>query len=449
MICKIDNLKDSLQKVRDTIKQCKVFQFIGQIDHIQGVTMAAKLQNAKIGEVCKIVSNNAISYAEVVGFTKKTCTLMPYTHTYGMQPDSKVIPTGHSFKLLCHSNMMGCIINGLGKIISYDEDKSFTPENASYITIKNNAPNPMTRKMITETLHTGINIVDAFTTIGKGQRIGIFAAAGTGKTTLMSQIVKSVNADVIVINLLGERGREVKEFLDNTLDDKTRMKSVVVITTSDQPAIVRLKSAYIATTVAEYFRDHGKNVLLIMDSVTRFARALREIGLARGEVPTRSGYPPSVFAELPALLERTGTNDKGSITALYTVLVAGDDLNEPIADEVMSILDGHIILSRKLAAANCYPAIDIMQSKSRIMNQIISKEHRELSADLLSSYAIRAANEDAIRFGFYEPGNSIDLDGAIRIKPLMDKFMFSSEKKCQSFEDTINIMKKIVEQKSI
>jgi FliI/YscN family ATPase len=370
--------------------------------------------------------------------------LMPYSCTHGMRPDAKVVPTGHGFKVICHSNVTGCVLNGLGKTVSTRIGYSSAPPKTPKYSIHQKAPDPMIRKGINQPLYTGINAIDGFITFGKGQRIGVFAAAGTGKTTLMSQIAKSVQADVVVINLLGERGREVKEFLENTLDPETRKRSVVVAATSDQPAIVRSKSAFVATTIAEYFRDHGKNVFLMMDSVTRFARALREIGLARGEIPTRSGYPPSVFAELPTLMERAGTNDKGSITALYTVLVEGDDLNEPVSDEVMSILDGHIILSRKLAAENRYPAIDILRSKSRVMNQVVSNEHRKISAELLSNYALYKANEDAIRFGFYEAGKNQELDSAVRVKPVVDKFMFSSTDKTQSIDDTVKIMKTLV-----
>ncbi|MGB3975503.1 MAG: FliI/YscN family ATPase [bacterium] len=440
---KVNLVSVFIKNARQELSNYRELQVSGRVEEILGVLITAGLRHVKIGEICRIESGSGYISAEVVGFRRNQCLLMPYTVMHGLRPDARVIPTGRPFRLKCGPFLKGQVLNGLGELIGNDMNKGLINGEWVVREIHKEAPEPLERKTIDTFLPTGIPAIDGFLCMGQGQRIGVFAAAGTGKSTLMSNIARSASADVVVINLIGERGREVREFIEESLGYEGLKRSIVVAATSDQPAIVRLKSAYVATTIAEYFRDMGLHVLFMMDSVTRFARALREIGLARGEMPSRGGYPPSVFAELPKLMERAGTNSKGSITALYTVLVAGDDLSEPVADEVLSILDGHIILSRKLAAANQYPAIDILRSKSRLMNRIISPEHGEIVGFLLSKYALCDANEEAIRFGFYEPGKNKELDDAVNMKPGIEKFLFDSKQYVRSIDDTINTLKAI------
>ncbi len=442
-----NQLSRFIAKARRELRDCHGVQVFGRVDEILGVLITAGLRHVKIGEICHIESGTGYIPAEVVGFRRNQCLLMPYTTMHGLCPDAKVIPTGRAFRLKCGLALNGQILNGLGSHMGSGIESG--AENKEWVVkeIQIDAPAPLDRKIIDTILPTGIPSIDGFLTIGQGQRMGVFAAAGTGKSTLMSDIARSTSADVIVINLIGERGREVREFIEESLGPEGLKRAVVVAATSDQPAIVRLKSAYVATTIAEYFRDLGLHVFLMMDSVTRFARALREIGLARGEMPARGGYPPSVFAELPKLMERAGTNSIGSITALYTVLVAGDDLSEPVADEVLSILDGHIILSRKIAAANHYPAIDILSSKSRLMSRIVSPEHKKIAGFLLSKYALCNANEEAIRFGFYEPGKNRELDEAVSMKPDIEDFLFNSEKRIQPIDDIVRNMQTIAEKR--
>jgi FliI/YscN family ATPase len=429
-----------IKHARHDLRFFQGFHVTGRVEEILGVMIAAKLRHVKIGEICRIESCGRTIPAEVVGFRRNQCLLMPYTCMHGLRPDAVVVPTGRPFRLKCGSFLMGKVLNGLGECISKRDTGDKKEREWISKEIQTDSPPALERQKIDTLLFTGIPAVDGFLSLGRGQRIGVFAAAGTGKSTLMADMARSATADVIVINLIGERSREVREFVEECLGSYGLKRSIVVAATSEQPAIVRLKSAYVATTIAEYFRDMGKNVFLLMDSVTRFARALREIGLARGEAPSRGGYPPSVFAELPKLLERAGTGKRGSITALYTVLVAGDDLSEPVADEVLSILDGHIILSRKLAAANRYPAIDILNSRSRLMNKITSGNHQEITGYLLAQYALFTANEEAVRFGFYEPGKNKELDDAVRVKPLIDSFLFTSSKKERSIGDTVKKM---------
>jgi len=414
------DLQNKLNCLR-TLRTCKV---TGTVDEITGVMVSATIDKARIGEICRINIDDSFMQAEVVGFRNDKCLLMPYGYLDGFYPDAEVVPTGRNLKLKCGDYLKGCILDGLGRQ-SFGKEFSRKVFDYEIRDVYAAPPDPLTRSRVSEVLFTGVASIDAFLTLGSGQRVGIFAGAGTGKSTLIGQIARSSDADVIIINLIGERGREVREFIEDNLGNSGLERSVLVVATSDQPAIIRLKSAYTATAIAEYFRDQGQNVLLIMDSVTRFARALREIGLARREPPARAGYPPSVFSELPRLLERTGNNNIGSITALYTVLVSGDDLTEPIADEVMSILDGHIILTRELAAENHYPAIDILRSKSRVMNNIISDEYKNILQEIITNYALYKGNEDAIRFGFHKKGANKNLDRAIKMKPKIDALLRS------------------------
>ncbi|NMA15552.1 MAG: FliI/YscN family ATPase, partial [Clostridia bacterium] len=350
------------------IKQACLIQQTGIVTKVVGLTIEAEGIKAAVGEICRIFSEESsrFSLAEVMGFRAETTILMPLGSLEGVKPGSRIHATGKPLQIKAGQALLGRVVDGLGQPI--DGHRFSGVE----INVNNNPPHPLERKPIATVLETGVKAIDCFLTCGEGQRIGIFAGSGVGKSTLLGMIARSQGVDVNVIALVGERGREVKDFIQQDLGPVGLKKSVLVVATSDQPALVRVKAAFVATAIAEYFRDLGKSVMLMMDSVTRFALAQREIGLAVGEPPTTRGYTPSVFALLPRLLERAGAGKKGSITALYTVLVEGDDMNEPIADAVRGILDGHIVLTRELAQANHFPAIDILQSVSRLINRITS-----------------------------------------------------------------------------
>lgn len=388
-------------------------QIRGRVVQVVGTIIKAAVPSVKIGEVCllKNPGENFEMKAEVVGFSKDAALLTPIGDMYGISTSTEVIPTGRVHMVPVGFGLLGRVLDGLGRPLDLKERGPL--ETYQYYPVFAEAPDPLKRKLINSHLPLGVRAMDGLLTCGEGQRMGIFAAAGGGKSTLLGMLVKGAEVDVSVIALIGERGREVREFIEHELGEEGRRKSVIVVATSDKSSMERAKAAYVATAIAEYFRDEGKKVLFLMDSVTRFARAQREIGLAAGEPPTRRGFPPSVFANLPKLMERVGMNDKGSITALYTVLVEGDDMTEPIADETRSILDGHIILSRKLAAANHYPAIDILASVSRVMNMIVTPEHREAAGyirELMSKYA---DVELLLKIGEYREGGDAKTDEAI------------------------------------
>lgn len=388
-------------------------QIRGRVVQVIGTIIKAAVPSVKIGEVC-LLKNPGETFemkAEVVGFSKDAALLTPIGDMYGISTSTEVIPTGRVHMVPVGYGLLGRVLDGLGRPLDLKEKGPL--ETFQYYPVFAEAPDPLKRKIITDPLPLGIRAIDALLTCGEGQRMGIFAAAGGGKSTLLGMLVKGAAVDVTVIALIGERGREVREFIENELGEEGRRKSVIVVATSDKSSMERAKAAYVATAIAEYFRDEGKKVLFLMDSVTRFARAQREIGLAAGEPPTRRGFPPSVFANLPKLMERVGMNEKGSITALYTVLVEGDDMTEPIADETRSILDGHIILSRKLASANHYPAIDILESVSRVMNIVVSPEQREAAGyirELMSKYT---DVELLLKIGEYREGGDPKTDEAI------------------------------------
>ncbi|KXS45241.1 MAG: flagellum-specific ATP synthase [Candidatus Frackibacter sp. T328-2] len=347
----------------------------GKIRRVIGLIIESQGPNVTLGEICLIKSqfNSEPVQAEVVGFKDNKVLLMPLGEMEGIGPGCRVEATGKSLKVKVGEELLGHVLDGLGHPLTDLNLDELTTEYSAH----NTPPDPLTRQRITTPLPVGIRSIDGLLTCGRGQRLGIFAGSGVGKSTLLGMIARNTEADINVIGLIGERGREVREFIEKDLGEEGLARSVVVAATSDQPALVRLKGALVATAIAEYFRDQGKDVMLMMDSVTRFAMAQREVGLAVGEPPATRGYTPSVFATLPKLLERAGTNEVGTITGLYTVLVEGDDMNEPIADAVRGILDGHIALSRDLASQNHYPAIDVLESVSRVMNDIITKEHQE------------------------------------------------------------------------
>jgi len=385
----------------------------GRVVQVIGTIIKAVVPAVKVGEVC-ILRHPGEDYemkAEVVGFARDAALLTPIGDMYGISATTEVTPTGRAHMVPVGDGLLGRVLDGLGQPM--DEEERGPLQADRFYPVFAEAPDPMKRRVIKDPLPMGVRVIDSLLTVGEGQRMGIFAAAGGGKSTLLGMLVKGAAADVIVIALIGERGREVREFIEHELGEEGRRKAVVVCATSDKSSMERAKAAYVATAIAEYFRDDGRKVLFLMDSVTRFARAQREIGLAAGEPPTRRGYPQSVFATLPKLMERVGMNDKGSITALYTVLVEGDDMTEPIADETRSILDGHIILSRALAASNHYPAIDVLASASRVMNAVISKEHQAAARRLRELMAKYEEVELLVRIGEYKQGSDKLADEAV------------------------------------
>lgn len=405
----------------------KVSQVVGLIIKVEGLDVF-------VGEVCEIeiAKSKKIVNAEVVGFVNKTVLLMPLDELNGIGPGCLVRPTGAALEVEIHDDLLGKTLDGLGRVLTGE-----TKGSSVKYPVDQESPDPFKRRRIADVMSTGVKAIDGILTVGEGQRLGIFAGSGVGKSTLLGMIARNCEADVIVIGLIGERGREVTEFIENDLGPEGYKKSVIVCATSDQPPLVRLKGAFVATAVAEYYRDQGKKVILMMDSVTRFAMAQREIGLATGEPPTSKGYTPSVFAMLPRLLERSGMSDKGSITAFYTVLVEGDDMNEPIADAVRGILDGHVVLSRKIAGENHYPAIDIQQSLSRLMKSIVSKEQNEQAGRLKENMAIYADAKDLIDIGAYKVGTNPKVDQAIELQSEIKKFLVQKVDEPSSYKETV------------
>ena len=408
----------------------------GTVKEIIGLTIEVQGIKAFVGEVCTIynIKNEPIS-CEVVGFKAQGVLLMPLGELVGIAPGCRVVPERKPLEVKCSDELLGKVLDGLGNPI-YGEGFS----GGEYYPLENQPPDPLKRKRIKEVLPTGVRAIDGFLTCGDGQRIGIFAGSGVGKSTTLGMIAREAEADVNVISLIGERGREVLEFIEKDLGEEGMKKSVVVCATSDKSALVRVKGALTATAIAEYFRDQGKKVILMMDSVTRFAMAQREIGLAIGEPPAQKGYTPSVFAKLPKLMERAGTSDKGSITAFYTVLVDGDDFNEPIADAVRGILDGHIVLSRALAHKNHYPAIDILNSVSRLMPTIASeslKSAASMARDFLATYK---ESEDLINIGAYAKGSNKKIDLALKYNEGINNFLKQKIDEKASFEESVKIL---------
>jgi type III secretion system ATPase, FliI/YscN (EC 3.6.3.15) len=378
--------------------------------------------------------------AEVVGFRDKNVLLMPIGDMSGIGPGSTVTVCHRDLEVAVGESLLGRVLDGLGNPI--DGKGPVVPE--CYYPVSNQPPNPMTRPRIRQVLPLGVKCIDGLLTVGKGQRMGIFAGSGVGKSTLIGMIARNTKADINVIALIGERGREVREFLEKDLGEEGLKRSVVVVATSDQPALIRLKGAMVATAIAEYFRDKGRDVLLLMDSLTRFSMAQREIGLAIGEPPVSRGYTPSVFSILPKLLERAGTSEKGSITGLYSVLVDGDDMNEPITDTVRGILDGHIALSRQLAHRNHYPAIDVLGSISRVMNDIVDEEHLKYAMELRQALAVYRDAEDLINVGAYVRGSNPAIDKAISLHDSINEFLTQGINERYSFRDTIEKLKEAV-----
>ncbi len=414
----------------------------GQVTQVAGVLVKALLPGVQVGELCEIhrPGSSTPQFAEVIGFSGSTALLMPIGDYEGLCSNTEVRPTGRTHSIKVGEGLLGRVLNGLGDFID-SSPREFIAE-AEY-PVNSPPPDPLSRGIIDKPLPLGLRVMDGLLTCGEGQRIGVFAAAGGGKSTLLSQILRNTAAEVVVLALIGERGREVREFLELVLDEESRKRAVVVVSTSDRPAIERLKCAHVATTVAEFFRDKGRKVLLMMDSVTRFARAQRSVGLAAGEPPARRGFPPSVFNALPSLLERAGPAAKGSITGIYTVLVEGDDMNEPVADEVRSILDGHIILSRRLASAYHYPAIDVLESVSRVMGHIVDESHKEAAGKVRDMLARYRDTELLIRIGEYKKGSDPATDEAIEKHPAITAFLKQKLSEKSSFQDALDGLLKL------
>jgi type III secretion protein N (ATPase) len=428
------------EKLIDHLEEMELTTVHGRITEVIGMLIKAVVPQVKMGEICMIKRDNQEPLiAEVVGFTKDETFLSPLGEMSGIGPSSEVIPMRIPLHIKVGPQMLGRVLDGLGKPLD-EETKGELVLEESYPVI-NVPPDPLKRALIKEPISVGVRAIDGVLTCGKGQRMGIFSGAGVGKSTLLGMIARNAKADVNVISLIGERGRELREFLVHDLGEEGMKRSVVVVSTSDQASQLRLNAAYVGTAIAEYFRDQGKTVILMMDSVTRYARALREIGLAAGEPPARAGYTPSVFATLPKLLERSGNSDKGSITAFYTVLVAGDDINEPISDETRSILDGHIILSSELARQYHYPAIDVLASISRVLTLVTDKEHQQLIGKLREVLANYKKNELLIRIGEYKPGSDKGADFAIKYIDKVNRFLKQQVEEKSSFEETLQQLK--------
>ena len=428
-----------LEQALGAISQADAMSVTGSVRAIVGLAIHASVPGVRIGEVVEIVRRGRPPLpAEVVGFQQDDVTLLPLGDPGGVGPEDPVRPTGGPLSVTAGEALLGRVLDGLGHPIDRGP-----PLSGAVWPVMRDAPAPLERSRISRPLLTGVRAIDGLMTFGEGQRVGLFAGSGVGKSTLLGQIARHADADVVVVGLVGERGREVREFLEDCLGEQGLERSVVVVATSDAPALLRVRSAWVATAIAEHFRDQGRRVLLLMDSVTRFARAAREVGLAAGEPPARRGYPPSVFAALPRLLERGGTSARGTITAVYTVLVEGGDLDEPIADEVRGILDGHVVLDRELAARGRWPAIDPLRSLSRIMGRVASAAHARDARALRSHLAAYEAKRDLVLLGAYRAGSDEALDAALARMPAIEAFLRQGAQPC-TLEDTLEQLRSVL-----
>lgn len=432
-------------KYHHLLSAVTTYSIKGKVTELTGLVVRAVVPGVRMGELCFIVPYHTRMpiKAEVVGFKDQEALLMPLGNLEGIGLGNDVIPTGHTLTVRVGEQLLGRVLDGLGDPLDESEKGPLKYKTEYPVTAQ--PPEALKRRRITEPISVGIKAIDGMLTVGEGQRIGFFAAAGVGKSTLIGMIARNTEAEVNVICLVGERGREVRDFIERDLGPEGLKRSVLVVSTSDQPSLVRLKAAYVATAIAEYFRDQGKKVMLMMDSITRFARALREVGLAVGEPPARQGYTPSVFSTLPRLLERSGNSDKGSITAFYTILVAGDDMNEPVADETRSILDGHIVLSRAMAARAHYPAIDVSESISRVMDSIVDDDHRVAAQKLREVVANYEKERDLILIGAYEEGSDPKVDYAIEKIDEVNEFLKQGVGDKIDYEETLDQLKQIFE----
>ncbi|MCJ8347823.1 FliI/YscN family ATPase, partial [bacterium] len=424
--------EDVWQGLYDKIDSARLVSGIGKIHRVTGLLIESIGPEVSLGEICYIIGKGGTRItAEVIGFKEELVKLMPYGPIIGISPGSKVVATGQSLRVKVGHELLGRVMDPLGKPM----DGLGEIKTNQYYEVDNDPPNPMSRPSIRSVLPMGVRSIDSCITCGMGQRIGVFAGSGVGKSTLMGMIARNTAAEVNVIALIGERGREVREFLEEALGEEGLKRSVLIIATSSEPAIVRLKGAFVATAIAEYFRDQGKNVMLMMDSVTRFALAQREVGLAADETPTNRGYPASVFALMPRLFERAGTNEHGSITGIYTVLVEGGDMDEPVADAVRGLLDGHIVMSRDLAHQGHFPAINVMESVSRLMLSISDDRHRELQIQLRELLANYEKSRDLIDIGAYQAGSNAKTDQAIAKIDQINAFLKQGTHEYVSFDE--------------
>ena len=423
-----------LKRYAQLVKDAQTVRIRGRVTELTGLVIKAAVPNVRMGEVCLIkgVGRGQVR-SEVVGFQGDEVMLMPLGELTGIGPDSEVIPTGRPLTIKVGNALLGRVLNGLGEPI----DGKPLPDGLQDWSVDRDCPDPFKRMRIERPLPLGVRCIDGLLTVGEGQRIGLFAGSGVGKSTLMGQIARNTEAELAVIALIGERGREVLEFVEDALGEEGLKRSVVVCATSDQPSLVRLRAGFVATSIAEYFRDRGGNVLFMLDTVTRLARAQREIGLAIGEPPARQGYPPSVFSMLPRMLERTGNSDKGKCTAIYTCLVAGGDMEEPIADEVRGILDGHFILNRALGERNQWPAMDVLASLSRVMSQIVSPEHKKAAGKLRETLATYEKQRDLILLGAYQYGTDPRTDYAIDKYEAIIDFLKQATESNSTFDETV------------
>ncbi|WP_443737099.1 MULTISPECIES: FliI/YscN family ATPase [Treponema] len=432
-------MEQFFDKYLKTVLDTETILYTGTVTAIKGLMIRSRGPYAKIGELCTIKNADGTELvAEVVGFDQEenAVNLMAYGDTKGIMAGSEVVASGKELRVPVGKKLLGRIIDALGR----PYDRKGPLQNDEYYPAIAPAPDPYTRKDINRRIITGVRAIDSLLTCGKGQRLGIFAGSGVGKSTLLSMIARNTNADVNVIGLIGERGREVMDFIEHDLGPEGMKRSVVVVATGDQSSIARLRAAYTTTAVAEYFRNQGKDVMLMMDSVTRFCHAQREIGTANGEPPTQSGYPASVWDMLPKLLERTGTNDKGSITAFYTVLVDGDDLNEPVSDKVRGTLDGHIVLSKKLFRERHFPAIDITSSISRLWDDVTGPQTQQAANKVSRLISIYEENKDMINAGVYVKGSNPEIDEAIERHPAIEELLTQSKTDHCTIENTLQIL---------
>ena len=435
----LDYITDAMGRLTQDIQ---LFKLRGSVLKVTGTLIRASVPSARIGELCELQNpgSEETVMAETVGFDGREAILSPIGKMTGISNATQITLTGEVQSVAVGPQLLGKVLNGLGVPIGEPPIKTRT-----YYPVLAEPPDPMTRKVIAQPVTTGLRALDSAITLGEGQRMGIFAAAGVGKSTLLSMLLRQTSVDVVVMALIGERGREVREFIEHDIGEEGLKRSVLVVATSDKNSLERQKAAYVATAVAEYFRDQGRSVLLLMDSVTRFARAQREIGLALGEPPARRGFPPSVFSELPKLLERAGNSDKGSITALYTVLVEGDDMTEPVADETRSILDGHIILSRQMAEAGHYPAIDVSASVSRVMTAITDKEHQRLNQRMRELLAKRKEIDLLVKVGEYKPGADAVADEAIAKYDRINEFLRQGHGETDSIPNVLERLRAVID----
>lgn len=436
----MDTKFPDLSRYSRAISELNPLSVTGRVVQVVGLTVEIMGLNCQVGEICEIQARNKTPLmAEAIGFRNNRMLLMPLGSMEGIQPDSTVRSISPAFKAPVGRSLIGRVLNGLGEPI----DGKGPLTGISFASTNQIPPHPLQRAPIEEAMSTGVRVIDGMLTCGKGQRMGIFAGSGVGKSTLLGSIARNSESDISVIALIGERGREVREFLERDLGPEGLARSVIVVSTSDQPALMRLKAASVAMTIAEYFRDDGMDVMFMMDSVTRYAMAQREIGLSIGEPPASKGYTPSVFALLPRLLERAGRGETGSITGFFTVLVEGDDFNEPICDAVRGILDGHIILSRALAARNHYPAIDVLNSVSRVMPALTSREHLQLAAFARKNLAVYEKVRDLVNIGAYVKGSDPEVDTALLVNPVLTRFLQQDRTDISPFETTVQAMAEI------